>query len=191
MKKIFLTLLSIYFLSFNSFAETEIAEISKIKNFVQIKRNDKWEKGDLLSSLFVGNKIRTGLQSSVELKYYDGTFTRIGSRSILEIKDRELSLKKGFLWGKVDKLLTKGLKIFTFSAVASILGTEFFVEIDYNKNTVVTVLDGEIKVKTLNGNELDITKGKQVIISKEGLVVDIINFDINNVVEKYKEVVYM
>jgi len=50
MKKIFLTLLSVYFLSFNSFAETKIAEISKIKNFVQIKRNDKLEKGDLLSS---------------------------------------------------------------------------------------------------------------------------------------------
>jgi hypothetical protein len=190
MKKLLLSLLSISFLSFNAFAENKRAEISKITNLAQIKYNNKWEKGSLNSPLFVGNQIRTGLRSALEIKYDDGTFTRIGSRTILEIKDRELNLKRGFLWGRVDKLITKGLKIFTISAVASIVGTEFFVELDSEKNTLVTVLEGEIEVKTKTGNVM-VTKGKQARIDKSGIALELIDFDINKIVDRYKEVVYM
>lgn len=90
----------------------------------------------------------------------------------------------------MDKLLTRGLKIFTFSAVASIVGTEFFVEVDKNGGTMITVLEGQIDVSGKSG-KTSIMAGTSVIIDKNGNIALPNVFNVNEVVERYKEVVNM
>lgn len=90
MKKIIVPVI-LSFLTFASqaIAEEKRGELDKIVNFVQVKKEDKsfnlsWKKVEAGEAVAVGNVIRTGLRSTAQIKYDDGTFTRLGSRTVME-----------------------------------------------------------------------------------------------------------
>lgn len=192
MKKILTFTLSIFLsLSTTVFAGEKRGSIEKSINKVQIKKDgDKWQNADAGDSLFVGNSLRTGPRSIAEIRYDDDSLTRIGSRSNIIIKDRKINIKRGYIWGKVDKNKTKGLKIFTANAVASIVGTEFFVEYHTDKSTSVTVLEGAIEVQGKSG-KVTVTAGTVAKIDSDGVASDPEKFDVNQVLERYAEVAKM
>lgn len=191
MKKILsLSLSMIITFSLTAFAAEKRGSLEKSINYVQVKKNGKWQEAESGASLFVGNTLRTGPRSVAEVKYDDGSLTRIGSRSNIVISDRKLNIKRGYIWGKVDKNKTKGLKIFTANAVASIVGTEFFVEYNTDKSTTVTVLEGTIEVQGKSGKVM-VSGGTASTIEADGSVSEPASFDVNKVLERYGEVAKM
>lgn len=170
-------------------AEDKRGEIDRSINLVQIDKGKdnvrNWQKAEKGNVVSLGDTVRTGLRSVAQISYDDGTITRIGSRSTVTVNDRKLTLKRGYMWGKVNKETTKGLKIFTSSAVASILGTEFFVE-NVGNSTILVVLEGEIEFKGKKGT-VKVTEGTFATIDFNGNVSDPMVFDKNIVLSKYSE----
>ncbi len=166
--------------------------LEKANNKVEIKVSNSWKNAKSGQKIFVGDSIRTGLRSTAEIKYDDETRTRIGSRSNIIVADRKINIMKGYIWGKVDKRKTKGLKIITSNAIASIVGTEFFVEVE-DKNTIITVLEGEI---SFEANKKDATKktsvkaGNFAKIDVNGNVIESGPMDTPKVLAKYDELVH-
>lgn len=147
------------------------AKITDLHNNVQKKNlsNLKWKSSSLEEKLFYGDSIRTGKASRVEVKYTDGTVSRIGSNSILKIKENKkgerisLKLLVGKLWLKV----TKGQGLFTIetpTAIASVLGTELLVTNNNNNVSHVTTLDGLVEVKGSKGDKVLVKPGNWVEI---------------------------
>lgn len=183
-------------LSFTSmaFAVQKKGIIEKVNNRVEIKTSKSWNKLKSGVNVFVGDSIRTGLRSTAEIKYDDGTKTRIGSRSNIIINDRKITINKGYIWGKVDKHKTSGLKIITSNAIASIIGTEFFVEVnDEDKTTKIIVLEGEISVspndRKKKHQKTTVKAGCCLTIDQAGIVKENVEFNKEEVLQKYDEVV--
>jgi ferric-dicitrate binding protein FerR (iron transport regulator) len=183
-----------------AYAKEKRATIEKAVNYVQVNNGatalqvamgvKKWVTAAEGSPVYVGSSIRTGIRSVAELRYDDGTLTRIGSRTNMVISDRKLTIKRGYIWGKVDKTKTRGLKIYSPNAVASIVGTEFFVEVNRENNTMITVLEGSIEVNGTRGKTI-VTAGTYSVVDEKGNVSDPASFNTDEVVERYQEVVKM
>lgn len=181
-----------------SFAKEKRGTLEKVINRVQLKsetgsnreKPHKWIDATVGDGLSPGDTIRTGWHSATEIKYDDGTVTRLGSRTVMTIDDRKVFLKRGYFWGKVDKNFTKGLKIFTASVVAAITGTEFFAEVGSEQNTLITVLEGSIEV-TSNKGKFVVPAGSYITIDKNGNMQMPNVFDQKDVLERYQEVVKM
>jgi len=174
--------------------------VEKAVNYVQVNNGataqqvamgvKKWKDASQGQPVFVGSSIRTGIRSVAEIKYDDGTLTRVGSRTNMIINDRKLDIKRGYIWGKVDKNKTRGLKIYAPGAVASIVGTEFFVEVNREDSTMITLLEGSIAVDGKKGSTI-VTEGTYSVIDKNGNVTDPVAFNKDEVIEYYLEVVKM
>lgn len=173
-----------------SIAGEQRGSIERKTNYVQVKHASGWQSADAGTSLFVGSALRTGPRSVAEIKYDDGSMTRVGSRSNLVINDRKINIKRGYIWGKVDKNKTKGLKIFTATAIASITGTEFFVEVNSDKSTTITVLEGSIEVEGKAG-KIKVTEGTYATVDIDGNASNPAAFDVAKVIERYAEVAKM
>lgn len=182
-------------LSFTSmaFAVEKKGVVEKVNNRVEIKTASSWHKLKSGVKVFVGDSIRTGLRSTAEIKYDDETRTRIGSRSNIVVTDNKITINKGYIWGKVDKHKTKGLKIVTSNAVASIVGTEFFVEVNDDKSTTITVLEGEISVSPKEKHKKDqktaVKAGSFATIDEAGNVKESGELNKDKVLKRYDEVV--
>lgn len=182
-------------LSFTSiaFAAEKKGIVEKVNNRVEIKTASSWHKLKAGINVFVGDSIRTGLRSTAEIKYDDDTRTRIGSRSNIVVTDRKITINKGYIWGKVDKHKTKGLKIVTSNAIASIVGTEFFVEVNDDKSTTITVLEGEISVSPKDKHKKDqktaVKAGTFATIDEAGNVKESGDLNKDKVLKRYDEVV--
>ncbi len=190
MKKILvLTLITSLGFITPSFALDKRGSIDRVINMVQIDQsnssNKKWQNVEKGQDVFVGDNIRTGLRSVAQINYDDGTSTRIGSRSLITVNDRKIKIKRGYMWGKVDKNKTKGLKIFTANAVASIIGTEFFIESTGNITTLV-VLEGQIDFVGKNCST-QVTEGTYSTIDSQGNISQPDVFDKDSVLKKYSE----
>lgn len=189
-KLVLLSLITSFAFTSNAFAADKRGSIDRVINAVQVDQSTdssrKWEKATQGQEIFVGNNIRTGLRSVAEIKYDDGTATRIGSRSSITVSDRKLKLKRGYMWGKVDKNKTKGLKIFTSSAVASIIGTEFFIESGDNDLSTLVVLEGTVEFSGKKG-KVSVTEGTSATVDKDGNVSEPIPFNKDEVLKRYSE----
>lgn len=128
--------LTIVFLSsvtFSAVGEVDMrqAVITELKNNVELKYGQSlWREARAEQLVRPGTSIRTGSLSKVEIKYPDGTITRIGGRTTLTVLDRSIRAVKidsGKIWFKVAKK-SAGYRIYSPTAVAAITGTEGFVE---------------------------------------------------------------
>lgn len=199
-KLIMISLASMLVPSPNVYAKEKRATVEKAINFVQINNGatakqvamggKRWTVATIGQPVFVGSSIRTGLRSAAELRYDDGTLTRIGSRTNMIISDRKLTIKRGFIWGKVDRNMTRGLTLYAPNAVASIVGTEFFVEVNRDNQTMITVLEGSIEVSGTKSKTM-VTAGTYSIVEADGNVSDPVAFNTSEVIERYQEVVKM
>jgi len=141
-------------------------------NKVQAKTSKKpvWQFVHANTTLRSGDSIRTGSGSRAEIKYSDGTISRLGSNSLMRIniksseKRSNLRLLVGKLWLKVTKGKSQ-LKVETPTAVASILGTELLVTNDEKNISHVTTLDGLVEVTGNQGDKTLVKPGMWVEIA--------------------------
>lgn len=147
------------------------AIISNFHNKVQSKKfqTGAWKVASVNKVLESGDSIRTGSFSRAEVKYTDGSVSRLGSNSLMKIevqneKRSNLKLLVGKLWLKVSKGNGK-LTISTPTAVASVLGTELLVMNDEKNVSHVTTLDGLVEVTGNNGDKTLVKPGEWVEIS--------------------------
>lgn len=119
--------------SLSAVSETDIrlATITSLKNNVELKYSTSdWRPGRVNQLVRPGTSIRTGSLSKVEIKYPDGTITRIGGRTNLTVLDksiRAVKIDSGKMWFKVAKR-SSGYRIYSPTAVAAITGTEGFAQ---------------------------------------------------------------
>lgn len=199
-KLVMVTLTTMIALSSNGYAREKRGTIEKAVNNVQVNNGataqqvalgvKRWQTASEGQEIFVGSSIRTGFRSVAEIRYDDGTLTRVGSRTNMVISDRMLNIKRGYIWGKVDKHKTKGLKIYAPNAVASIVGTEFFIEVNRDDTSTVTVLEGTIQLDGTKGKTM-VTAGTSSVVDKDGNVSEPVAFNQDEVIARYQEVVKM
>lgn len=140
------------------------ATITKVVRQVEWQRHrtSRWQKARLETLLLVGDTVRTGDTASAELRYGDGSVTRVGSLTSLTLtgdRKREIRLEGGKIWLNIKKS-GAGMKIITPGAVAAVTGTELMVEFDpVRKTTEVTVFEGAVNVTGDVGNLVRVMAG--------------------------------
>ena len=149
---LFITLL---FASLNS---TDIvAAIASLKGDAKIKESSKNKylsayKGQMIKS---GNWIKTGDGVFLSIIFLDGTNVKIHQKTEIEIKSSRLTAKElttnmyiaeGEAWSNVAKQGNGNFKIETPTAVASVKGTEFDINYNFNtSSTTLKVLSGQVE----------------------------------------------
>ena len=141
-----------------------------------------WEEtttGDILKP---GDRIKTGEDSYLELRYDNGTFTRIGEKSLIEIGENKkneqgyrstLKVKQGRIWARVKKAWKKitNFRVVTPSAVAGVKGTLFSVAVE--KDTILSVKEGLVQFSNKNNNEkVLVGKGMMSQVSRKGEITE-------------------
>jgi ferric-dicitrate binding protein FerR (iron transport regulator) len=174
-KVAFVTLpILVFSLSFNNPAHSDSSKaiILSMHNKVQAKSvvDPVWQMAHIDKNLSGGDSIRTGVASRVEVKYSDGTITRLGPNSVMRINQDSSPKRTGIrlLLGKLWLKVTKGnglLKIQTPTAVASVLGTELFVSNDEKNVSHVTTLEGLVEVTDNQGDKTLVKPGEWVEIA--------------------------
>lgn len=133
-------------------------QVLDVEGKVLLQRDTPWwrfwdyqrlEKDDFLLE---GDLIRTRSNSKISLKCSNETLINIGPHSVLTVdkatpKTTRLSIRKGSLGAKVITFIEgiTTLEIETPSSIASVRGTEFFLEVDWRK-TLLKVASGEVSL---------------------------------------------
>lgn len=107
------------------------ARVAWVRNTVQVTRGGRWVRaynGVVVNS---GAYVRTGSNSRAQIHYADGSVMRLGSRSIARVRyvgSKSVNLRRGKAYFKVNPQ-RKRMRVRTRTAVATVLGTEFLVEV--------------------------------------------------------------
>lgn len=136
-------------------------QVITVQGTVSIERASKLEKLSTVHSIQFGDKIITGDDSSVMMRFADKSELLLGSDSVLifdvltqwgrtGMVDSRMRLMQGSVEGRVETLDGPGahFEVHTPSAVATVRGTEFRVRVNSN-NTEVTyneVSEGKVQV---------------------------------------------
>lgn len=156
------------------------ARVAWVYNTVQVTRGGRWVKAGNGTAVASGAYVRTGSNSRAQVHYSDGTVMRLGSRSVARIRgvqQKNVNVHKGKAYFKV-KPQQKKMRVKTRTSVATVLGTEFLVEVKEistpqaqlkqglsygsvqlaqgtdNLITQITTLEGLVGVGDANGNNL-------------------------------------
>lgn len=170
MKKITTCLLITFFItSFSFCAKAVIVELTG-KVFSKLQSQDSWIKcyvGQVLDENWV---IKTEQKSKAVLLLYDGTKIILYEKSeiclsTLSDTKKTIQQQSGKVRFKISKL-PKDAKFETISptAVMSVRGTEFLVLVKEDLSTEVKVFEGIVSVKTLLGEEIELTDQQKIEI---------------------------
>ncbi len=165
------------------------ARMAWTRNTVQYTRGGRWVRAYRGLPLRSGAYVRTGSRSRAQIHYSDGTVMRLGSRSIARIRyigRKNVRLRRGKAYFKVKKQRRR-MRVRTRTAVATVLGTEFVVEVkdesskqakhpladfgmgsdlptlaqnDPGVSTQITTIEGSVGVSNLaGGGTVEVTAG--------------------------------
>ncbi len=87
--------------------------------------SNTWKRAQVGTTLSAGSKVRTKKRSKCQIKFPDGSYVRLGSRSemvIRKVTSRRMQLKYGNLFGHI--ITGNGARIESGKAVAAIKGTD-------------------------------------------------------------------
>jgi hypothetical protein len=121
-----------------------------------------------------GDEIVTRDGARVTLTFDDGSRIEIGPKSTFTLeaaaKDESRS-RIGIGWMKafVTKSLNRRFAVKTPTAVCSVRGTEFDVNVQRDGNTAVNLFKGQLGVADSKGNELMLNEGQSVSVTQQGL----------------------
>ncbi|HEY9842343.1 MAG TPA: FecR family protein [Candidatus Obscuribacterales bacterium] len=174
------------------------AKVAYVFNQVQVSRGGRWLSAANGTAVNSGAYVRTGSNSRAQIHYSDGSVMRLGSRSIARIREvgaKNVQLNRGRAYFKVAPQQQK-MRVRTRTAVATVLGTEFVVEVkesgaqtgqlgpqahqiggaapaqlaDVDMTvTQITTLDGLVGVSDANGqNGIELPEGMTTFIGTGG-----------------------
>ncbi len=159
-KKSLVAVLSFYcvvMLGVCAFATSRKITLIGIKGEVQVRKagSEEWVTASEGFELYEGDSIKTKTKSSALLKFDDGTITKVGSLTILNInklfiegkgKSTMLDVEMGKVWHRVKKInVDDTFRVMTPSAIAGVRGTFFASEVDETISTF-DVFEGEVEV---------------------------------------------
>ena len=107
------------------------ARVAWVTNTVQVTRGGRWVRAYSGIPVASGAYVRTGSGSRAQVHYSDGSVMRLGSSSVARVRyvgSKNVNLKRGKAYFKVQKQ-KKRMRVRTRTSVATVLGTEFLVEI--------------------------------------------------------------
>lgn len=130
------------------------AHMAWTRNVVQYARGGRWVNAYRGLALNSGAYVRTGSNSRAQIHYADGSVMRLGSRSIARIRylgSKNVTVNRGKAYFKVNKQRQR-MKVRTRTAVATVLGTEFVVEVNDTPQTCQQDCGDQTRITTLEGN---------------------------------------
>lgn len=120
-----------------------------------------WQKVRFHQKVYEGDRLRTALNSRVELQMPDGSVIKINENSMFDVKEiktaeneqsdrQSFTLWVGSLFAKFQKIVEQrqSREIETPSAVVAIRGTEFDLQVDRQQTTVVRVYKGKVSLRS-------------------------------------------
>lgn len=114
-----------------------------------------------------GDKVRTGGGSTASLQTRDGSKILLGPSSEFEAESSaetgglaHFKLNLGTLKAWVTKSLNRRFQVRTPTAVCSVRGTQFSVDVAASRATLIDVSEGVVGVRTLLGEEIELGDGR-------------------------------
>lgn len=107
------------------------AQVAWVTNTVQVTRGGRWTKAYSGIPVASGAYVRTGKGSRAQVHYSDGSVMRLGSSSVARVRyvgSKNITLRQGKAYFKVNKQRSP-MRVRTRTSVATVLGTEFLVEV--------------------------------------------------------------
>jgi hypothetical protein len=132
-------------------------------------RSPGWKAARVGAKLFVQDQLRTGAESTAELRWSSGGVVRLAEQSSMTISEvpsegtapeQGLKVLGGRVWANMKKISTSTQEfgIETPTAIASIRGTVFRVDMAADSATDVLVYEGKVAVGPSAGLEKNRTR---------------------------------
>lgn len=156
------------------------ATVTSLVGSVQTRTRVGWRNTINSQRLYPGMTVRTGGRSRLQIRYDDGSVVRLGSRSILRVRQaRNLRLMRGKTWIKKKKDQARPLRVRTPIAQATVIGTELFVSHNDKNVSHITTLTGHVEVETDKGEKTTVHPGMWVEIEPNKPLEEPTKFDWN------------
>ncbi len=163
---------------FSLYAKEMAAKITRITGECLVLRKGEkdWAKAAVKMPLYAGDRLRTKINTKVEVKFHDGSVIRIAALSDFEVKSAskddktgenniDVKTKKGNYWTKFKKSTAQSnLNQELPTAITGVRGTVYRIEVDEDGKTVLRVYKGKVEIKTW----LEAVEGQMVPKLKEG-----------------------
>lgn len=173
------------------------ANVRWVFNQVQVTRGGRWVGAVNNTYVLSGAYVRTGYNSRAQINYADGTVMRLGGGTIVRVREavaKTVQVNRGTAYFKVSPQQQQ-MRVRTRTAVATVLGTEFVVQVKEGKTkhalgnqgigygtspeqlalgaddsiTQITTLNGLVGVSDANGaNMIQLPEGMTTMIGLNG-----------------------
>lgn len=128
---------------------------------LQSKQQTSWKIIALNSPIVEGDRIKTSLNSRVEIAMPDETILKINENTIFDVNEiktpevdnedkMKFTLWAGNIWGQFKKIFSsrQEREIESPSAIVAIRGTTIEMDVDQNQNTLIKVEEGNVLVRS-------------------------------------------
>ncbi|MBI3012371.1 MAG: FecR domain-containing protein [Elusimicrobia bacterium] len=138
---------------------------------VEVQSQDAayWRKAVKNLMVKQGEKVRTGKRSKAVLLFQDGSRTTLSQETVLIMSQLDIPVNIEQVEGKTRnkvKKLGKGFVLKTPTAVCSVRGTDFSVEIGEGGVTQLDVFEGTVNgLKLMTGESRDVSEGERLLFT--------------------------
>jgi len=128
----------------------QLGKVSYVEGDVFLVDKGKDKPLKVNQKIDLGDQIRTGQESIVEVTYSQGTVIRIGEKSDVKLTGSEaagiVQVNGGKVWANVHKLASGQFKVSTPVATAAVRGTVFRVEQGTDSSSTIALYEGKVDV---------------------------------------------
>jgi len=150
--------------------------ISDISGTARVRRPNtaSWNEVPVNYVLSPGDEVKTDRSSRVTISFDDSSRVEIGPNSSYLLEETQpasmrMSLNFGKLKAWVTKASSRRFAVRTPTAVCSVRGTEFGVDVGQDGRTSVELFSGLLGVQDNKGNETLLNPGERIDVSLTGL----------------------
>jgi hypothetical protein len=153
------------------------ALLTSVSGIVQVRdaASDKWLVIKAVpQDLSDGETVRTGMKSQATLTFSDGSRIELGSNASFALEESapnrsSIRLAFGTIKAFVQKIASRQFKVRTPTAVCSVRGTEFRVEVQQGGRTVVDLYKGLLGVQDQKGQQILLHPNERVEVDLRGM----------------------
>ena len=153
------------------------AYLSKTAGLVQIKSasQDRWDPVRAVPQpVAAGDAVRTGLRAQATLQFEDGSHVELGSNASFTLEEASgsrslLNLGFGAIKVWVQRLGSRRFQVRTPTAVCSVRGTEFRVEVMPGGRTTVDLYKGLLGVEDHRGQQVLLHPNERLQVDLRGI----------------------
>lgn len=158
------------------FVCAEGATLNKVSGSVMVRSKDAtlWNQVSKGYALRPGDAVKTRRRSETTLGFDDGSKVEVGAKSFFVLQSAEKKSKSiTFTFGRmkawVNKAMAQRFTVRTPTAVCSVRGTLFSLDVAQSGKTSVSLFNGLVGVADNKGNEVLLKPGQSVDVDTQGL----------------------